>query len=128
MKDGDAAVADDDTETTEDETSAPSNAQLAERVSGVESKLDLILDKLSGAKDDAHAAAQQHTEDRLDRPSNIADEIRQQLAQQRAAEAADAEKRGQADRIAAVEQSLAGMAEKTPEAPLRRVEKIMGWR
>ena len=127
MRDGGAAVADDDTETAEPETGS-STAELEQRVSGIESKLELILDKLGGAKDQAHDAAQQHTEDRLDRPSNIADEIRQQLAQQRAAEAADAEKRGQADRIAAVEQSLAGMAEKTPEAPLRRVEKIMGWR
>ena len=110
------------------EDTAPSNAELARRVDAQDSKLDMILDKLGGAKDQAHDAAQQHTEDRLDRPSNIAEEIRQQLADQRAQADADAAKNADADWRKSVDERLAGMAEKTPEAPLRRVEKIMGWR
>jgi uncharacterized protein YukE len=125
---GAAAVAD-ESETTGTETdTAPSTAELAGRIDGIESKLDLLIDKIGGKKDEAHAAAQQHTEDRLDRPSSIAEEIRAQIAAAKAAEAADAEKRGQADRLAAVEAAVTGMAEKAPEAPLRRVEKLMGWR
>jgi hypothetical protein len=110
------------------DTEAPSTAELSGRIDGLESKLDLLIDKLGGKKDDAHDAAQQHTEERLDRPSSIAEEIRAQLAAAKAAEAADAEKRGQADRLAAVEAAVTGMAEKVPEAPQRRVEKLMGWR
>ena len=119
----------DDTEQDEGtETSAPSNAELAGRVDGLESKLDMILDKLGGKKDQAHDAAQQHTEERLDRPSSVAEEIRQQLSEQRAKEEADAKQNADAEWRKGVDERLTGMAEKTPEAPLRRVEKIMGWR
>ena len=119
-------MSDTDTETTE--TAAPSNTELAGRIDGLESKLDVLIDKLSGKEGQAHAAAEQHTEDRLDRPSTIAEQIREQLAEAKAREAADAEKRGQAERLAAVEQRVTDMAEKTPEAPQRRIEKILGWR
>jgi len=64
----------------------------------------------------------------LDRPSTIADEIRQQLEAQRAADAETAEKRGQADRLAAVEDRLKGMTEQAPQPPERRIEKFLGWR
>jgi len=119
-------VSDTDTETAE--TAAPSNTELAGRIDGIETKLDTLIDKLSGKEGQAHAAAEQHTEDRLDRPSTIAEQIREQLAEAKAREAADAEKRGQAERLAAVEQRVTDMAEKTPEAPQRRIEKILGWR
>lgn len=110
------------------EDTAPSNAELARRVDAQDSKLDMILDKISGATSQAHAAAQQHTEDRLDRPSTVAEEIRKQLADQRARDEADAEKRGQAERVASLEAKVTGMAEQAPEPITRRVEKIMGWR
>ena len=124
---GAAAVADEpDTETAE--TDAPSTAELAGRIDGLASELHQFIDMFGSKKDEAHAAAQQHTEERLDRSSYPAEEIRAQLAKARADEAADAEKRGQADRLAAVEAAVTGMAEKVPEAPQRRVEKLMGWR
>jgi uncharacterized protein YukE len=122
---GGAAVAD-ETETAEaGAESAPSNAELAGRVDALDSKLDRIIDMFSGKKDQAHAAAQEHTEERLDRPSTIAEEIRAQLEAQRKAEAADAEKRSHADRLAAVEEKVTGMTEKTPETPPRRIERMM---
>ena len=117
-------MADDD----QAQDTGPSNAELAGRVDGLESKLDLVLEKLGGVRSDAHAAAQQHTEERLDRPSTIAEEIRAQLDAQRAADADAASKQSSADRLAAVEERLSGMQEKTPETPPRRVEKIFGWR
>lgn len=122
MKGGIVADTDETTNTTED---APSIDELEQRVSGVESKLDLILDKLSGTRDQAHAAAEKHTEDRLDRSSSIAEQIRAQLAERQAAEADAAEKRGHADRLAAVEERLTGMAEKPPEDPLRPVTRFI---
>ena len=99
-----------------------------ERIGRLEAGIDKILDVLGKGEGKAHEQAQQHTEDRLDRPSTIAEQIREQLAEAKAREAADAEKRGQAERLAAVEQKVTDMAEKTPEAPQRRIEKILGWR
>ena len=122
MKGDTVADTDETTETTED---APSIDELEQRVSGVESKLDLILDKLSGTRDQAHADAEQHTEDRLDRPSSIAEQIRAQLEETRAREAAEADKRSSADRLASLEERLSGMAEKPPEDPLRPVTRLM---
>jgi uncharacterized protein YukE len=114
-----------ETETTE---TAPSNAELDAKVTALDGKIDKIIDMFSGKEGQARAAAQQRTEDRLDRPATVAEEIRQQLADAKAAEAADAEKRGSADRLAALEAKVTGMTEQTPEAPVRRVEKFLGWR
>ena len=114
----------------EDETTetGPTVAEVAERQDRLESKVDMILDKLGGARDTAHEHAQQHTEERLDRPTSIADEIRQQLAAQRAKDEADAAGRDTADRLGRMEVSVAELTEKVPEPPQRRIEKIMGWR
>lgn len=90
--------------------------------------LQAILDKLGGAESKARDAAGQHTEDRLNRPSNVAEEIRAQLAERDKAEQAKASERESAEWRKGVDEKLSGMAEKVPEAPLRRVEKIMGWR
>lgn len=114
-----------ETETTE---TGPTTAELDAKVTGLESKVDLILDRLGGGERQAHAAAQQHTEDRLDRPTSIADEIRAQLDVRKAADARAASEQNAADRLAAVESAVTGMAEKVPETPVRRVEKLMGWR
>jgi hypothetical protein len=118
----------DEPEAPEAEADAPSTTELSGRIDAVESKLDLILDKLGGKKDEAHAAAEQHTEERLDRPSTIAEEIRAQLAKRDAEAAKAASERDQADRLAAIEARVTGMTEQVPEAPQRRVEKLMGWR
>ena len=99
-----------------------------QRIGRLEQGIEKILDVLGKGEGKAHEHAEQHTEDRLDRPSTIAEQIREQLAEAKAREAADAEKRGQAERLAAVEQKVTDMAEKTPEAPQRRIEKILGWR
>jgi hypothetical protein len=116
----------DETETAE--PAEPSTAELSGRIDGIESKLDLLIDKLGGKKDEAHDAAEQHTEERLDRPSTIAEEIRAQLAKRDADAAKAASEQSHADRLAAVESAVTGMAEQVPEAPQRWIEKRMGWR
>ena len=113
---------------TETETTGPTVAEVAARQDGLEAKVDKILEVLGKGESRAHADAEKHTEDRLDRPTTVAEEIRQQLADAKAAAAADAEKRGSADRLAALEAKVTGMTEQTPEAPVRRVEKLWGWR
>jgi hypothetical protein len=110
------------------EPAAPTNAELAARVDGLAGKLDTILDKLSGTETKARDAAGQHTEDRLDRPSNMAEEIRAQLAARDQADAAAKAAKDDQDWRASVDGRLAGMAEHAPEAPVRKVEKILGWR
>jgi len=112
-------------ETATEQDAGPTVAEVAERQNSLEAKVDKILDVLGSKKDDAHAAAEQHTEDRLDRPSTIAEQVRQQLEEEKAREAADAEKRGDKERLAAVEAKVTGMAEATPESPVRRVERFM---
>jgi hypothetical protein len=103
----------------------PSNADLVSRVDGIESRLDTIMSMLGGAEHGARDAAQQQTESRLDRPSSVADEIRRQLDEQRAADNAAEAARTHSERLATVESRLEGMSEVTPEPPQRRVEKIM---
>lgn len=117
----------DDTETGEVE-SAPSTAELASRVDQLDSKLDRIIDLFGAKKDEAHGAAEQHTEERLDRPSNMAEEIRRQLAEARSADEAAAAGQADQDWRKNVSETLAGLTEKQPEPPQRRVEKLMGWR
>jgi hypothetical protein len=116
-----------DTEETAEAT-APSNSELDARIDGINAKLDVLIDKLGTRKDAAHAAAEEHTEDRLDRPSNIAEQIRAQLEHQRAADADAAKKLDGAERLAALEERVSGMTEQVPEPPQRRIEKRMGWR
>ncbi len=110
----------------------PTVAQLAERQERVEGKLDQVIGLLQGGEHKAHAAAAAHEQDKLNRPSDTADEVRRQLEERDRAAKAKAD----ADQAAAtadswkqgIETSLAELKEKPPEAPARRVEKFLGWR
>lgn len=115
----------DETETTSTETGAPSNAELAGRVDALDSKLDSILDVLKGTEGKAHAAAQQHTEDRLDAPTSVADEIRRQLEERDRKAASDAAAADQEAWKAGVTKTLGDLTEQKPEPPQRAVEKLM---
>lgn len=55
-------------------------------------KLDQIIGMLKGDEADAHEAAAEHTEKRLDRGSTIADQVRQAVKDVRAEEEADKHK------------------------------------
>ena len=115
---------DDDTDTpTED--AAPSNAELEQRVSGVESKLDLILEKLSGSSSSAAPSSAAPSSDPPAGPGSIAEQIRAQLAERDKAAASKADADAAEHRIKTVEERLEGMAERTPQPPERRVERIM---
>lgn len=90
------------------------------RIGKLEAKVDAILDKLSGAKPGEAAE---------EKPGmTLAEEIRAQLDARDNAEAERQAKDGEKQRIAELEARVTGMAEKAPEAPIRRVERLMGWR
>ena len=103
--------------------SGPTTAELAARQDAVEGKLDQILSVLG-----KQPAAKEPAGQEKDPPQSVAEEIRAQLderdrkaAADKTAADADAWRKG-------VDEKLAGMGEKQPEPPVRRIEKIMGWR
>lgn len=82
-------------------------------------KLDEILSRLTGGGPAvSHDQAQQQTEDRLDRPSSVAEQVRAELA--RAAK----EQNDVAERET-IAQRLARLEETKPEPPQPRREKVM---
>lgn len=115
-------------ETDEEGERITSIKELSERQDRTESKLDQILAVLGKTRDNAQANAREGQERKLDAPTSIAEEIRQQFEERDRKAAADAEHKSREDRLAAVETSLKEIAEKAPEPPARRIEKIMGWR
>lgn len=110
----------------------PTVKQLADRQERVESKLDQVIGLLQGGERQAHDAAARHQEAKLNAPTDVAEEVRRQIAERDQAQASAAA----ADQAAAAAQSwqqgvdakLAELTEKTPEAPVRRVERLFGWR
>ena len=105
---------------TETADAAPTNAELDQRVAGVESKLDLILEKLSGGGAPPVPAADSPPE-----TGSIAEQIRAQLAERDKATADKTAADAAEQRVKTIEERLEGMAERTPQPPERRVERIM---
>lgn len=117
-----------DQPTEHGEESAPSNAELADRMGHVESTLNELAALIRGGEGRARGAAQARTEQRLDQPTSVADEVRRQLEDRDRAAAEQAGRKSDADRLAAVETTVAELAEKPPEVPVRKIENLMGWR
>lgn len=105
------------------EPTGPTTAELAQRQDALDGKLDQILSVLG-----KQPAAKEPATEEKNPPTSVAEEIRAQLderdrkaAADKTAADADAWRKG-------VDEKLAGMGEKAPEPPVRRVEKFMGWR
>lgn len=107
-------------------------AQLASRQDRLEGKVDQVIGLLQHGKDQAHTAAAQHEQAKLNAPSDVADEVRRQLEErdqaQQASAAADQAKTAEQSWRQGVDTKLAELTEKPPEAPVRRVERFLGWR
>lgn len=89
-------------------------------------KLDQVLSMLGGGgKEPAGQPAQQGGGQPED---GIAMEIRKQLDERNAKAAADEEKASTAREVDSLKQQVQQLSERKPEAPVRRVEKLMGWR
>jgi hypothetical protein len=120
-------MADDNTTTTVDDGGETGRIQSIKQIQAEQAeqrgKIDQILGILSGN----HADAQQATEDKLDAPADIASMVRRQLDERDAKAKAAAAAKGQTDRLGALETRVSELAEKPPAAPVRRIEKFMGW-
>lgn len=108
-------------------TRIKSLAEQDARINGIESKLDTLLDKLGAGETKVHEGARQREEQRLDRPTSIADEIRSQFAERDRAQAAADADTARENRLAGLETKLSELTETKPDAPVRRIEKVMGW-
>ena len=99
------------------------DGQLEARVTTIEEKIDKILGIVS-SKSPAHAQAEQVTQERLDAPGSVAEEVERELARRDdAAKAAQRE-----EEFGSIKETVARLTEKRPESPVRKVEDIMGWR
>lgn len=113
-------MADEDTEDTA-ETAPESPRDADQRIDNLEAKVDRILGILGRDESKAHGAAQEHTEAKLDRPTNVADEIRAQLNERDRQAAAERDKSD----LASLKETVAQLAEKSPEPMPRRIETLM---
>ena len=85
-----------------------------------DSKLDQILAMLSGTKQPpvTHETAERQTEERLDRPSSVAEMVRAELARAKA----ETDEKSERETIG---QRLAKLEEKQPEPPQPRRQRVM---
>lgn len=82
-----------------------------------------VVGGIKDTKDDAHDKAQKHTEDKLDRPSSIADQVQQALDKLRSKEAADEKEKNRESQIA----DLLKRTEEKPPVERGRMHRVMGW-
>jgi hypothetical protein len=107
-------------------TDEPTVAELADRQAATDSKVDELLGIVKnaiGTGGTAHADAQKITESRLDQDSSVAAQVQAELDRRDQA-ARDAEKDTD---LATLKTTVAELREQPPAAPVRRIEKIMGW-
>jgi hypothetical protein len=103
--------------------------QLETRVGTIEEKVDQILSRLgelvrgTGPASGAHQEAGKVTGDRLGAPTTVEEQVAAALA---AKERSDKEAALHED-VASLKATTAQLAEKPPEAPQRRIERVMGW-
>ena len=81
-----------------------------------------LLRKVTGGAPATHEAAEQQTEQHLDRPSSVAEQVRAELARKEAQDAEAAEKKSVRDELAELRSK---MTEKQPEPPQPRRQKVM---
>lgn len=113
-------------DSTGSEENTSSAAEQDKRIADLEAGQQTILgklDQLLGGK-----PAEPDGKTGTPPPSNIAEEIRQQLDARDAKNQADADAKATKDRLAAVEAKTSELSEKPPDPLPRRVERLMGWR
>jgi hypothetical protein len=104
------------------ETAPEPEPQLEQRVSTIEEKIDRILGLVSG-RGPSHADAEKVTQERLDEPGSVAEEVQREL--ERRDEAAKREQREQ--EYGHLTETVAKLTEKRPASPVRKIEEIMGY-
>jgi hypothetical protein len=104
---------------SEDTQTAPAAAELDERVSRLETAIEVIRAAVTGVHKDSTTAV----EGRLDAPGSVAEEVQRELARRD-----EAAKQEEKDRLLGkLDETVKGLTEKPPVTPPRKVERLMGW-
>jgi hypothetical protein len=104
---------------SEDTQTAPAAAELDERVSRLETAIEVIKAAVTGT----HRESQAAVEARLDAPGSVAEEVQRELARRD-----EAAKQQEKDALLGkLDETVKGLTEKPPVTPPRRVERLMGW-
>ena len=116
---------------TEPATETPPDADPEPgRITSIDSLADKV-DRLAALVEKvipgSHAQAQERVEQRLDRPTTVEEQVKAELdkakreeAERQAAEAKDADDKQ-------LRETVAKLAEKPPEPPVRRATRLLGW-
>ena len=109
----------------DDETPDEAVSGEADRLAAVEDKLDRLAAAVARLVPGSHREAEQRTEDRLDRPSTVEEQVRAELAkrdrqaaEQKAADEAKSERES-------IREQLAKLQETAPAPPERRATRFM---
>lgn len=97
----------------------------AQHDGSTDERLTRIENALAALVPGSHAQAQAHTERRLDRPSTVAEQVQAELAKAREKQQREEAEAARASELAGLKQTVAQLAEKPPEPPVRAVTRLM---
>jgi len=93
-------------------------------IADLSAKVDKLAELVSRIIPGSHAEAQQRTEERLDRPSSIEEQVRAELARAKEQEAAEQAAAGKDQEL---QSRLAKLEETPPAQPVPRRTRLLGW-
>jgi len=104
---------------------APEGGTLEDRVERLEGGQNRILSKLDELIGGVHQRAEAGTEQRLGRPSTVEEQVQAELARRDKEAAEKASRDEQASEVKTLRQRIAELAEKPPEQPQPRRQRVM---
>ncbi len=109
--------------------SGPGSSGTPQTIAELDEKIDAVIETLRGLIGTAHGQAAQHTADRLDRGSSVEETVRAELAKLQAERDRKAKEQGLTDQVTSTAAELAAvkakLAETPPEAPVRRITRMI---
>lgn len=120
-------MAEDESTSTAAEPTSSGEPNTAERLTAVEHAVDRVEQLVSQLVPTSHAAAQERTEQRLDRGSSVAEQVRAELARAREDDAAAAAADSERDERRQVQTRLARLEERPPAPPRLARTRLLGW-
>jgi hypothetical protein len=103
-------------------------SDIQQRQDTLDGKLDKILSMLGGGEKKAHQSSETYMQERYDQSTSVADELARQLDERDRKEAARKQSADLEEWRKGVDTKLSGMGEQAPESPVRKIERVMGWR
>ena len=120
-------MAEDESTSTAAEPTSSGEPNTAERLTAVEHAVDRVEQLVSQLVPTSHAAAQERTEQRLDRGSSVAEQVRSELSRAREDDAAAAAADSERDERRQVQTRLARLEERPPAPPRLARTRLLGW-